>query len=57
MGDWLQPVKNFFITLKFITKGNKWYYGWIAFLAFLTLLITDILGYTDVFPFVKKSAE
>jgi hypothetical protein len=29
----------------------------IAFLAFLTLLITDILGYTDVFPFVKKSAE
>ena len=29
----------------------------LAFLAFLTLLITDILGYTDVFPFVKKPAK
>lgn len=29
----------------------------LAFLAFLALLITDILGYTDIFPFVKKSAE
>ena len=29
----------------------------VAFLVFLTLLITDILGYTDLFPFVKKSAE
>ena len=29
----------------------------IAFLAFLTLLITDILGYTDIFPFVKKPAK
>lgn len=29
----------------------------LAFLAFLALLITDILGYTDVFPFVKKSTE
>lgn len=29
----------------------------IAFLAFLTLLITDILGYTDVYPFVGKSSE
>ena len=26
----------------------------IVFLAFLILLITDIAGYTDVFPFVKK---
>jgi hypothetical protein len=25
-----------------------------AVLAFIVLLITDILGYTDVFPFVKK---
>jgi hypothetical protein len=25
----------------------------IAFLVFLILLITDIAGYTDVFPFVK----
>ena len=29
----------------------------VAFLVFLTLLITDILGYTDVFPFVKKPAK
>lgn len=29
----------------------------VAFLVFLTLLITDILGYTDIFPFVKKSAK
>ncbi len=29
----------------------------VAFLVFLTLLITDILGYTDIFPFVKKSVE
>lgn len=29
----------------------------IAFLVFLTLLVTDILGYTDVFPFVKKSGK
>ncbi len=29
----------------------------IAFLAFLTLLITDILGYTDIFPFVNKPAK
>lgn len=29
----------------------------IAFLVFLTLLITDILGYTDIFPFVKKPAR
>jgi hypothetical protein len=29
----------------------------VAFFVFLTLLITDILGYTDVFPFVKKPAK
>ena len=29
----------------------------VAFLVFLTLLITDILGYTDIFPFVKKPAK
>jgi hypothetical protein len=26
----------------------------VVFLVFLILLITDIAGYTDVFPFVKK---
>ena len=34
----LQPIKNFFITLKFITKGSKLYYGWIAFLSLFILL-------------------
>ena len=29
----------------------------VAFLVFLTLLITDLLGLTDVFPFVKKPAK
>jgi outer membrane protein OmpA-like peptidoglycan-associated protein len=29
----------------------------IAFLVFLILLLTDISGYTDVFPFVKKHAS
>jgi len=26
-------------------------------IVFLVLLITDILGYTDIFPFVKKHSE
>ncbi len=26
----------------------------VAFLVFLILLLTDIAGYTDIFPFVKK---
>lgn len=29
----------------------------LAVLIFLVLLLTDILGYTDIFPFVKKTAE
>ena len=29
----------------------------VAFLVFLMFLITDILGYTDIFPFVKKPAK
>ena len=29
----------------------------IAAVVFLTLLATDILGYTDIFPFVKKGAN
>jgi hypothetical protein len=32
-----------------------WVLG-LAVLVFLVLLITDILGYTDIFPFVKKKA-
>jgi hypothetical protein len=26
----------------------------VAFIVFLVLLFTDIMGYTDIFPFVKK---
>lgn len=29
----------------------------LAFVVFLMFLITDILGYTDLFPFVKKPAK
>ena len=29
----------------------------LAVFVFLVLLITDILGYTDIFPFVKKTAK
>jgi hypothetical protein len=29
----------------------------VAVLVFLVLLVTDILGYTDIFPFVKKTAN
>src|SRR4030067_2456948 len=39
----LQPIKNFFIALKLVTKGSKWYYGWIAFLSFF--IIFGILSY------------
>jgi hypothetical protein len=28
-----------------------------ALIVFLVLLVTDILGYTDVFPFVKKKVD
>ena len=29
----------------------------LAVFVFLVLLLTDILGYTDIFPFVKKTAR
>lgn len=29
----------------------------VAVFIFLILLLTDILGYTDIFPFVKKTAQ
>jgi Ni/Fe-hydrogenase subunit HybB-like protein len=38
MTDLLQPIKNFATTLKFITKGGKWYYAWIAFLSLFILI-------------------
>ncbi|UCE71841.1 MAG: polysulfide reductase NrfD [Nitrospiraceae bacterium] len=43
MSDILQPIRNFFTTLKFIAKGNKWYYGWLALLS--VLIISGILSY------------
>lgn len=33
--------------------GVEWILG-LAVFVFLVLLVTDILGYTDIFPFVKK---
>ena len=38
MSDLLQPVKNLFTAMKFITKGGKWYYGWLAFLSLLIFI-------------------
>ncbi len=29
----------------------------VALIVFLVLLFTDIMGYTDIFPFVKKTAN
>ena len=43
MANLLQLIKNFFVTLKFITKGNKWYYGWVAVLSLF--IITGIVSY------------
>jgi hypothetical protein len=37
--------------------GNIGYIVGLAVLVFLVLLVTDILGYTDIFPFVKKTVE
>ncbi len=46
MVDLYQPVRNFFITLKQITKGNKWYYAWIAFLSFFIII--------GIFSYIKQ---
>ncbi|MBI5098789.1 MAG: polysulfide reductase NrfD [Nitrospirae bacterium] len=43
MAKLLQLIKNFLVTLKFITKGSRWYYGWLAFLLFL--ITSGILSY------------
>ena len=44
MTDLLQPVKNLFTAMKFIAKGGKWYYGWIAFLSLFILI--GVVSYT-----------
>ena len=38
MPDLIQPIRNLFTTLKFITKGGKWYYGWLTFLLIFIFL-------------------
>ena len=38
MSDLLQPAKNLFTTMKFMAKGGKWYYGWLAFLSLFILI-------------------
>jgi Ni/Fe-hydrogenase subunit HybB-like protein len=38
MTDFLQGIKNLFTAMKFITKGNKWYYMWLAFLSLFVLI-------------------
>jgi len=43
MNNLFQPVKNFFTALKFVLKGSKWYYGWIAFLSIF--IISGIASY------------
>jgi len=43
MSDLLQPVRNFITTLKFITKGGKWYYAWLALLSIL--IFAGVLSY------------
>jgi Ni/Fe-hydrogenase subunit HybB-like protein len=48
MNNLLQPVRNFFTASKFILKGSKWYYGWIAFLSiFIIAGITSYLQQLD----------
>ena len=43
MTDLLQPLRNFLIALRFITRGNKWYYGWLALLS--VLIISGVFSY------------
>jgi molybdopterin-containing oxidoreductase family membrane subunit len=46
MTDLLQPIRNFITALKFITKGGKWYYVWLALLSILII--------SGVFSYVKQ---
>ena len=38
MPDLIQPIRNLFTTLKFITRGGKLYYGWLTFLLIFIFL-------------------
>lgn len=45
-------------TMEKLPAGGSiaWIFG-LAVLVFLVLLITDLLGYTNIFPFVKKTVN
>ncbi len=44
----LNAIKNFFIVLKHVTKGNKYYYCWVAFLGLLMAMgLTSYLKQLD----------
>lgn len=45
-------------TMENLPAGGSiaWIFG-LAVLVFLVLLITDLLGYTNIFPFVKKTVN
>ena len=34
----MYPIKNFFIVLKQVTVGNKYYYAWLSFLGVLIFI-------------------
>ena len=52
-------IGNFVHQMDQLSAGGGFFETFIVmvFLVFLLLLITDISGYTDVFPFVKKQAS
>ena len=43
MTDIFQPIRNFITTLKFKTKGGKWYYAWLVLL--LVFIIVGFFSY------------
>jgi len=52
-------IANFVQEINQLPAGGGFFEAFIVvvFLVFLILLLTDISGYTDVFPFVKKNAS
>ncbi|MCI0505471.1 MAG: PA2779 family protein [Gammaproteobacteria bacterium] len=51
-----EEVSLFAEKMQELPAGGDSVLGVLVFL-FLVLLVTDILGYTDIFPFVKKPAK
>ena len=52
-----QEAMEFASTMEQLPAGGVGYIVGLAVLVFLVLLVTDILGYTDIFPFVKKTVK